>query len=122
MENTIQVQRTAEANIRKEVKNAYADCWMGWNKGVKIRNLDFEASAPVSRLEAYHILSEAIPDGYNEFTAKLILDFPTSAVFIIAREGSVCLYVKGDGLPSREDLKADEYDSIHGGWTRIWWD
>jgi len=122
MQTTILAQGPAVASIRKEVRKAYADCWMDETKGMKIRNLNFQASAPVGQMQAYQILSEAIPDGYNEFNAKIVLSFPPSTVFLIAREGSVCLYVKGSPLPSRAKLKADEYDKAENGWTRIWWD
>lgn len=76
----------------------------------------------VSRKNAYAILKRAIPMGYNAFKADIILDLPDDVEVMIAREGSVCLYLKGDDLPSMEDLMADEYTVESNGITRVWWD
>ena len=89
--------------------------------GEKSRCYDFRSDEWVSRKDAYAIMKQAVPRGYNEFKAELVLDFPDDVMFQLAREGSVCMYVKGDNLPSREDLNADEY-TIENGVTRVWWD
>ena len=85
------------------------------------RCYDFRSDEWVSRKDAYAIMKQAVPRGYNEFKAELVLDFPDDVMFQLAREGSVCMYVKGDNLPSKEDLNADEY-TIENGVTRVWWD
>jgi hypothetical protein len=106
--------------LKAAIMKAYADCHMDWEKGAKLRNLDFCASEFVSRDEAFKILSEAIPGGYNAFNANLLLAFPKNARFQIAREGSVCLYVTGKNLPSAEKVSADEKDGSKV--VRYWWD
>lgn len=102
--------------ILKEVKNAYGDL-----NDLKDRNLNFKASAFVSRDEAFAILDETVK-GYNEFRPALINYFHKDHKIQIAREGSVCLYVQGKDLPSQRELGADEYDVMEDGTTRIWWD
>ena len=111
---------TVPEALLKEVKEAYADCWLPFEEGEKRRNLDFRASTDCSPAEAFAILKKAIPGGYNEFTASLLKKFDEGCRITIAREGSVCLYVKGTP-PSREELKADEWDEV-GKEVRIWWD
>lgn len=103
--------------ILKEVTEAYGDL-----NDLKTRNLDFRASKFVPRDSAFQIIEKAISKGYNEFRPSLIKKFGKDTKIQIAREGSVCLYVKGDNLPSRKELNADEYHSLSDGTTRIWWD
>ena len=112
--------------ILQEVKTAYADEIMPWDQAVKIRILDFLASEAVDPKTASKILAEAIPNGYNEFEAGLVLLFPAHARITIARESSVCLYIDGvqahdPELPTREALMADEYE-WEGNTLRVWWD
>jgi hypothetical protein len=112
--------------VKSEVTLAYIDC----NINIKIlsehakeiRNLDFRASACVSPEEAFNILTDAGVDSYNGFDVDVLKKLPKESRIRIAREGSVCLYVEGDGLPSKEELVADEYDEWEPGVTRIWWD
>lgn len=109
--------------VEKETVQAYCDCnpAVPSEVGYKNRNLNFRASAAVSRDEAFEIMEKAIVSGYNEFDADLIKKFPKDAEFVLAREGSVCLYVKGQKLPSAAKVKADE-KSFNGSLTRYWWD
>lgn len=88
----------------------------------KSRCYDFRSDEWVSRKDAYAIMKQAVPKGYNEFKAELVLDFPDDTEFQLAREGSVCMYIKGHDLPSKKDLQADEYQAQADGTTRIWWD
>lgn len=128
--------------VEQEVLNAYADCGLidekldellpEWATGdrnmneaerelyyevephfMQMRNLQFRASRAVKPETAYKIMKRACP-GYNEFDCELIKLFPDDCKIVIAREGSVCLYVQpGETkLPTRAKLKADEYDVL----------
>jgi hypothetical protein len=113
-----------------EVKNAYADCWMDDLKvAYELRNLDFRASAPVSKQEAISIMSKYVSGGYNEFTPELLNFLPDDSKVTIAREGSVCIYFNSEelnGSSTMQDtlptlLRADDFD-YNGNEYRIWWD
>lgn len=106
--------------VEKEVKAAYTDCWMDGDEAYKLRNLHFRASSPVSRDEAREIMQKYVP-GYNAFEPELIKKFPKDSQIVIAREGSVCLYVKASKYPSVKAVKADERDR-DGEFMRYWWD
>lgn len=101
---------------------AYADCNLAdENEGYRMRNLNFRAEGAVSKSKAIEIARKAMPHGYNEFNANLIDRLPDDAEIIFAREGSVCLYVKGK--LRKVDLKEDEFDfNPDTNETRIWWD
>lgn len=102
---------------------AYADCTMDWKVGERLRNLDFHAKDFVSRDEAYEIMKQAVPDGYNDFDAEIILQWPESVQVQCAREASVCLYLKGKELPKPFTSREDEYDvDEYRGILRMWWD
>ena len=75
-----------------------------------------------SKKEAMDIMKKALGGGYNEFRPELIDKLPADAKIQIAREGSVCLYVKTTGKLSKASLKADELDNIGNGVYRVWWD
>lgn len=108
--------------VFKEVKKAYSDCWMtDWEKSLRLRQLIFRASQFVTPKEAKEILTIVLPTGYENFTSDLLDLFPDDCEIVIAREYSVCLYVKGKNLPSMKALKANEYDEKNGE-IRIWWD
>jgi hypothetical protein len=155
------------SKILKEVAKAYADCGrLGkqversersesdecrfaqlYNEALAQRNLGFRASQAVTPKVAAAIMSRIVP-AYNDFRADLLLLLPDDCEVVIARENSVCIYVKPGKtkLPSRKKLKADEYgvlnkteydnDEFHSGGThykktpyggykgevRIWWD
>lgn len=108
--------------ILAEVLKAYADCGdMPFKEAMKIRNLSFRASSPVTRDEAVSIFTAAVPS-YNNFTPDLLRRLPEGASITIAREGSVCIYVDKKLLPDTQDvLKADEMHWENKE-TRIWWD
>lgn len=75
-----------------------------------------------SKTDAMNIMKQALPGGYNDFKAELIGKLPSDAKIQLAREGSVCLYVKTNTKISKASLKADELDEIEPGLYRIWWD
>lgn len=101
-------------SIKNQIQEVYSE---------HSRCYDFCSDEFVSRKDAYAIMKAACPRGYNEFRAELILEhFANDALFKLAREGSVCMYVKGDDLPSKKQLDADEYTLQADGTTRIWWD
>jgi hypothetical protein len=101
-------------SIKQEIKTAYS----------KLRNLHFRASEPLGPAELKTILQEVFPNNgsYNNFKPSLLDKFPPNSQIYMAREGSVCLYVeKIAGLPSAEDVSADECDD-YGDEIRYWWD
>ncbi len=114
--------------VADEVKKAYADCSAGdslsrRDAAMRQRQLQFKASADVSVADAQSILKQAVPHGYNNFTASVLKKFPAEARVLIAREFSVCLYVKGNDLPPKDQVKADECDPTEDeGVVRYWWD
>jgi hypothetical protein len=99
------------------------------------RNLNFKASAPVSVKDAVTIMTLALDlkkptqKGYNEFSPSLLATLPKGSKVTLAREGSVCAYVKlpdGDTTDLsaiRALTKADECSfSTKAGDIRLWWD
>lgn len=127
-------------SVKQEVAKAYAD-----SRGESGRILGFRASEPVNAQTAVEIMKEFCPD-YNSFDPEALGLFPDDCQIFLAREGSVCIYVRpGEKpLPTREELDADEHDvqtkttfadewhsadnyerEDHGGYegeVRIWWD
>jgi hypothetical protein len=102
---------------------AYADAHgdRPFSETESIRNLDFRAHAPVIRDDAVAIMREACP-GYNEFKPDLLNLLPVKAQVLLAREGSVCIYVSGE-LPANPLMLADEWNYYpESDQTRIWWD
>jgi hypothetical protein len=115
------------------------------------RNLSFRASQAVDPKTAQAIMEKACP-GYNAFRPKFLGLLPDDCQVTLAREGSVCIYVRPgkSKIPTRSKLKADEYSVLkedtfaigyhkgdpsragcdHGstdyggykGEIRIWWD
>lgn len=106
-------------NILQEVKEAYIDSDLSipWEEASKRRKLDFKSSDFVLRDVAYDIMIKCVSE-YNDFTPEIIKKFPSTCLIQIAREGSVCLYVKGKNLPTNI---ADE-ESWQGDVKRYWWD
>lgn len=97
-----------------EIALAYADSSdEPFSETQKKRNLSFRASQSTDAMTAQEIMKIVCPE-YNEFDAELLGLFPDDCQITIAREGSVCIYVKkGEkDLPSIEQLKADEYDEL----------
>lgn len=110
-----------EKQVEREVSDAYADCWIGnTHAAMAKRNLDFRASNSVSQNLAF-VLFDLYVGSYNDFIPDLILKFPSDSLITIAREGSVCIYVRGESLPTKEQVNADEF-SVIGDETRYWWD
>lgn len=122
--------------VKTQVMEAYCDCnYRGINdrkEALDRRSLTFKASSTVNRQEAFEIMTAALDEGsfndedilcYNDFEPQMILDhFPEDAKFILAREGSVCLYVNGKKLPKGI---ANEEDSMYikgKVYKRYWWD
>ncbi len=117
------------------------------NEAMEVRNLGFRASESVTPEIARAIMDKVCP-GYNEFESSLLSLLPDDCGVVLAREGSVCIYVqKGKKpIPSRTKLKANEYNVLEetaynvreyckgghpdrptpcGGFKgelRIWWD
>ncbi len=120
-------------SVYEETARAYADCTIGGKEGGKLRNLNFRASAPLRLLEWMECMKRATPEGYNQFNAVRVgrvlaqLGVSLDAVFIPAREYSVCVYVRADGwllqhiLNNAAALQADEADIVDGE-LRLWWD
>ena len=107
---------------------AYADCWMkNFDYDRNNRNLSFIASESVPRDEAVRIMNLAIPNSYNGFKGDILLYLPRECSIILAREGSVCVYVKTDNLTFEDalmigQLNADEVDLRDDNLLRLWWD
>lgn len=89
------------------------------------RQLQFQAVSPVSRDVAIEIMREACPS-YNEFQPAFLAKLPADAKVILAREGSVCIYVEGDLTRLKAAMKADEcgFENTYPRYnmTRFWWD
>jgi hypothetical protein len=93
------------------------------------RQLDFRAVSPVSIDTAVKIMSEALgvsedEEGYNSFRPDMLRKLPKDSQIILAREGSVCVYVNGN---VKNTVEADEHQYIASRYplrdvTRLWWD
>jgi len=120
----------SEAN---EVQRAYFDCWpmddhgLKWERLEPYRNLDWKSQNYYSVEDTFNLFKSAV-HGYNDFNPSLIKKI--SELFkrpkiCPAREGSVCIYVKGKPKNSLEEIRAtlmaDECDQ-YGKEIRIWWD
>lgn len=109
------------ATVLREALEAYADAHPKEQPNAMARrNLNWRASASVTRDEAISIMEETCPS-YNEFKPSLLRKLPADAMVTLAREGSVCIYVDKVTTATQENMKADEW---HPGKTglRIWWD
>lgn len=77
------------------------------------------------------VFPELVPDGYNNFdpvasVSQVIEAFGDKAEYHVAREGSVCIYVKagpGNVWLERVNINADEvlFDG-EKQLFRVWWD
>ena len=133
-------QSVQMATVSNEVAEAYADCWdyhtapgemfgAAWGIVAQRRNLDFLASRWLPRDDAKWVLEQWVK-GHNEFAPEVIDKFPEEAEIRIAREGSVCLYVKlpygsKKKLPCAKRVAADECDEVlllSSPCVRYWWD
>lgn len=116
--------------VLKEAMIAYADCNMGWEEGSKIRNLHWEASEYVNREEAEKIMEKALgeSEAYNDFHPSVFSHLPENAQIKLARESSVCIYVKrspGVALSEhhQDKMGADEFNYYDKQQRyRFWWD
>jgi hypothetical protein len=106
-----------------EISRAYCDCYRTDANIYRERNLHFRCSVELSPPEVYEVMTRYVP-GYNAFTPELVLNLPGDAAVRVAREGSVCLYVRtaADLSAQADELKADELDQSEPGVWRIWWD
>lgn len=119
----------------REVALAYSDCLPEYVDTENVqRNLNFFCSKPFKVTSAQKVMKLAVPDGYNDFEAdgsfnKIIKVFGDDVLVFIARESSVCLYIKpqsrvwlGRGEGNLSAI-ADEvsFDS-EIGMFRLWWD
>lgn len=114
--------------IYNEVREAYADCGImeessdeAWGEFEKRRNLNYRASQAVDKQTAKALLEKAVV-GYNGFTPDLLDHLPDDCEVTIAREGSVCLYVKGDNLPVDDLTSIADECNFKNGELRLWWD
>ncbi len=130
----------AETVVLKEAMSAYVDSWLPHMPG---RSLEWHAPHFIAKELAVEIMRIALglessaglewlpPNGdvtkrqmlgYNAFVPDLLLKLPEGRV-MLAREGSVCVYVMvnellGDEAESLADTKVDEIHTI----LRFWWD
>lgn len=116
--------------VLKECLKAYADCHSETPKAE--RNLSFKATHPLTGEQFVRVMNRVVPDGYNEFDSVVAENvrsaFGENAEYYIAREGSVCVYIKGSkvtGIPRNSKLagiKNDEVSEDKDGTIRVWWD
>jgi len=114
--------------LLRDVRNAYSDC----NGTKHERNLNFRANEYCSVSVAVEILERTVVR-YNAFRPELLNRLPNGSKVILAREGSVCVYVISpitvDTCVLKDTLKANECHLRtidFGGQNipvyRIWWD
>lgn len=116
----------------KQILQAYSDC-----NGFKgERDLKFFCSTPLTAGELKTIFPALTPEGYNAFDPvesinTLIETFGENADYHVAREGSVCVYIKPKGnfwlnggrAPDLNNFPADEILFCpEKGMIRVWWD
>lgn len=111
----------------KEIMTAYSDC----NGFSGERNLAFFCQTPLTAEELKTLFPALVPEGYNAFdpvksVAKMIEVFGEKSEYFVAREGSVCIYVKhlhGNLWFDRVELDADEFLFCpEKQLFRVWWD
>ena len=116
-------------DLIEEIKLTYADNQddgKPFEETRNIRRLDWKADIPVSGDKLLAALM-ATGKGYNDFepinVTDTILTVDPGAEVYVAREGSVCLYIK-TSQPHQMivTLNADEGDIQPDGVIRIWWD
>ena len=112
------------AKVKRQVIKAYTEA---------TRNLNFKASGAVTIEEAVTIMAKALDcdediDGYNNFQPACFRKLPEGTEITLAREGSVCAYIKSPMgiIPSQEKLTRamviDEWHPQSNGTIRLWWD
>jgi hypothetical protein len=115
--------------ISAEVLKAYADCHVSRYKFDE-RSLTFRASGYLKGEEFRRLMKTAIGVGYNEFDEeiidKLVNFFGESSHYTIARESSVCVYIKPKDKTKNIPmwpLRVDEVSyNVETGEFRLWWD
>lgn len=117
-----------QKTVALAVFKAYSDCHTASMEG---RELNFRASEAVDGETLKATMSVAVPDGYNGFDEsavdRVVEFFGPDAEYIIARESSVCLYVKPANRVwlkrgQTVDRLADEVSFEPDGTFRLWWD
>lgn len=112
-----------------------------WAYNEETRQLDFRAESVVTVDEAVEIMTEALELdaaedlGYGEFAPSLLRALPMGTMVLLAREGSVCVYVQvpeGEKFTRLDGIRtmcADEFTShedapnrVPVGMIRLWWD
>lgn len=133
----------------KEIQTAYADCnnlyGIVREVGYQKRNLNFCSTIALSLSEWRQAMTKALEGysdypSYNYFMPEHVEKAIRNAVgknanrlkFYAAREGSVCLYIEGDGdiLRALFNNLLDDYDASYAdeigfepdGRLRLWWD
>ena len=121
----MKTNKTTLAKVKRQVIKAYTEA---------TRNLNFKASGAVTIDEAVKIMTEALDvsheamEGYNNFSPQLFRSLPEGTKITLAREGSVCAYIKpprGIILQEAKLIRAmmiDEWSKESDGTYRIWFD
>ena len=121
-ENKLMIEK-----VEDEVARAYCDCHD--HSPNADRNLDFSASKAIPLWEAIRIMQRYVKE-YNNFEWHLLAKLPENSTVVIAREGSVCMYIKTPILLDKpqmnkliKDMKVDEFSQIDDSTIyRLWWD
>lgn len=93
--------------IRAKIIDAYSDCCDGADSDASgYRCLHF-ISEDITMKLACQYLEEAVPNGYNNFSVDLLEKLPQDWRVMVAREGSVCLYIMGDKFDELEKLRGE---------------
>jgi|SRR5882724_1249752 len=110
----------------KRIQNAGREVSAAYNEAT--RNLNFRCVTPLLPVEAVAIMTKALGVeksthcGYNNFSPSLLAKLPANSELNLAREGSVCVYVKGD-VETPDGFKNDErHFYADKNETRFWWD
>lgn len=115
-------------DVTNGVRRAYADAN---DYGYKNRMLDYEAEFSLSPELAVRVMEDALECNgrYNAFTPKLLMrskELFDNPKIVLAREGSVAVYIEGEPKVSIETIKtamkADEAWVMPDGALRLWWD
>lgn len=113
---------------------AYSDCLPETVNADSIgRNINFLSNRALNLTEATKVMRLAVPFGYNRFDVEEAMHaiaavFGENAQVLLAREHSVCMYVKPSKNVwlSRGEVEvglADEVSFVTDlGMFRIWWD
>lgn len=125
-----------KTDLEKEACAAYSDC-NSFSKAE--RNLDWNSNCFVSVSDAIQIMELAVEHGYNAFEPS-VLRYLSECIsqevgVCLAREGSVCVYIKVERklsaanikklcerLGSDEFYKCDNAPGVSGHAYRVWWD